>query len=194
MLGESGISGNKFDFGQISEDTLKQLSVLGQEHFVVADSKHDSSNLTAGDREISTKESFESGDWAQVAKGSPGGTTTRLTGPVQFVWKLMECWRLNLSDAAMLLGSGPEDIQYVSDILEGQRQMHGRDIRDRIGHLFCIRRTLWSLFRDLEVENAWLREEHSMLDNKSPLSLMLGGSMEGLLLAREYVEAAAGCR
>ena len=31
-----------------------------------------------------------------------------------------------------------------------------------------------------------------MLEDKTPLSLMLEGSMEDLLLAREYVDTAAG--
>ena len=48
--------------------------------------------------------------------------------------------------------------------------------------------------RDLDVENDWLREQHHMLSEKPPLSLMLEGSMESLVLVREYVDAAAGVR
>ena len=57
---------------------------------------------------------------------------------------------------------------------------------------FHIRATLASLFRDLEVENDWLREPHTLLDEREPLNLLLGGSMEDLLLVKEYVDAAAG--
>ena len=64
--------------------------------------------------------------------------------------------------------------------------------RDRIAHLFHIRQTLSSLFRDLDVENEWLREPHTLLDDQEPLKLLLGGSMEDLLLVKEYVDAAAG--
>ena len=106
----------------------------------------------------------------------------------------MDYWRVGEAEIARLLGCDPEDIEYVSAILDGRRELRGRDVRDRIANLFHIRRTLWSLFRDLDVENEWLREPHSMLQGSSPLSLMLEGSMENLLLAREYVESAAGAR
>lgn len=126
--------------------------------------------------------------------GGPGEVAGRLTGPIQFVQKLMECWGLDCEDMVRLLGYAPDDAEYGLAVLDGRTALHGRDVRDRIAHLFCIRRTLWSLFRDLEVENEWLRERHRMLNEKSPLSLMLEGSMEDMLLAREYVEAAAGMR
>lgn len=131
---------------------------------------------------------------AKSTQGSPGETGGRPTGPVQFVSKLMEAWRLDRQDTVRLLGFDPEDFEYVAAVLDGRRQFRGRDVRDRIAHLFCIRRTLWSLFRDPDTENCWLREPHSMLNGASPLSLMLEGSMEDLLLARDYVEAAAGVR
>ena len=132
--------------------------------------------------------------------GSPGtsgdqatiGTTTRLTGPIQFVLKLLECWRLERQNAVGLLGFDLTDADHVAAILDGNEQLRGRDTQDRISHLFSIRKTLWSLFQDLDVENEWLREPHSLLDNKTPLSLMLEGSIEDLLLAREYVDTAAG--
>ena len=123
---------------------------------------------------------------------APGEYSVRLRGPVQFVWKLLEFWRLEAHDAVGLLGFDSEDTDYVSAVLCGLEHFRGRDVRDRISHLFWIRKTLWSLFRDLDVENEWLREPHSMLDDRSPLSLLLGGSMEDLLLTREYVDAASG--
>lgn len=106
----------------------------------------------------------------------------------------MGSWRLDIGDVVGLLGYDPEELQYVSDVLDGRRQLRGHDVRNRIAHLFIIRRTLWSLFRNLEVENEWLREQHSMLNGKRPMSLIVGGSMEDLLLAREYVESVAGLR
>ena len=129
--------------------------------------------------------------WPKVILGQ---MTRNLTGPVQFVRKLMEFWHLDMLDAVSIMGYDSDDIEYVSAVLDGKEQFRGRDVRDRIAHLFCIRRALWSLFRDLDVENDWLREQHHMLNEKSPLSLMLEGSMEGLLLAREYVDSAAGIR
>lgn len=123
---------------------------------------------------------------------APGEYSVRLAGPVQFVWRLLEFWRLEANDAVGLLGFDPEDSDYVSAVLCGLEHFRGRDVRDRISHLFWIRKTLHFLFQDLEVENEWLREPHSLLDDRSPLSLLLGGSMEDLLLTRGYVDAAAG--
>lgn len=128
------------------------------------------------------------------ARGGLGRMAGRLTVPVQFIRKLKESWHLSMPDAVVILGYDSEDIEHVSAVLDGQEQFRGRDVRDRIAHLFFIRRTLWSMFRDLDVENDWLREQHDMLSDTSPLSLMLEGSMEALMLAREYVESAAGVR
>ena len=138
-------------------------------------------------------------DWAvltmaEAARGHLGEVTGRLTGPVQFVRKLMGFWRLGMLDVVGILGFDPEDIEHVSAVLGGKEQFRGRDVKERISHLFFIRRALWSLFRDLDVENDWLRERHHMLNEKSPLSLMLDGSMEDFLLAREYVDHASAIR
>ncbi len=116
----------------------------------------------------------------------------RVSGPIQFVLKLLENWHLSRDDAVPLLGFDQTDNNLVRAILAGAADLHGRDIRDRIAHLFHIRATLSSLFRDLEVENEWLRERHPLLDEREPLELLLGGSMEDLLLVKEYVDAAAG--
>ncbi len=132
-------------------------------------------------------------DVSAQSESIPGSKEhSRLTGPVQFVLRLMDSWRLGTPEAVKLLGFDPSDLDHVTSVLTGIEQFRGRDVRDRIAHLIWIRMTLWSLFRDLDTENSWLREPHSMLGDKSPLSLLLGGSMEDLLLTREYVESAAG--
>ena len=116
----------------------------------------------------------------------------RISGPIQFVLKLLESWRLSKDDAGLLLGFDQANNGFVQAVLAGTADLHGRDVRDRIAHLFQIRKTLSSLFRDLDVENEWLREPHALLDEQEPLKLLLGGSMEDLLLVKEYVDAAAG--
>ena len=128
----------------------------------------------------------------ESARDAPGEEFDRLASPVKFVLKLLEFWDLKADDSVGLLGFDPMDADHVAAVLGGTGRFRGRDVGDRISHLFWIRKTLWSLFRDIETENQWLREPHSMLDERSPLSLLVSGSMEDLLLAREYVEAAAG--
>ncbi len=116
----------------------------------------------------------------------------RLTGPVQFLMNLRKTWELNFADMTVLLGMDPDDGSFVKGLLTGRDALRGRDARDRVAYLYRIRKTLSALFRDKNVENQWLREPHAMLNERSPMDLMLDGSMENLLLVKEYVEAAAG--
>ena len=116
----------------------------------------------------------------------------RLTGPVQFFSLLLASWNLDSRHAPVLLGFDPGDESYVVDLLAGRVPLRGRDATDRIVHLYQIRKTLSGLFRDESVENAWLREPHEPLNERSPMDLLLEGSMEHLLLVREYVDEVAG--
>jgi len=116
----------------------------------------------------------------------------RLTGPIQFFGNLLETWKLNRDDAVSLLGFEKSDRPYVEHLLNGHAALLGRDAKDRIAYLFEIRRTLAALFLDEDVENAWLREAHAMLNDQVPMELLLEGAMENILLVRDFVDVAAG--
>ena len=116
----------------------------------------------------------------------------RLTGPIQFLRKLLNTWRLSQADAVCLLGLDEFDSSFVDALLNGRVGLRSRDFKDRIAYLFHIRKTLSALFRDETVENDWLREPHDALDKQTPMDIMLEGSMESLLLMKEYVASAAG--
>ena len=119
----------------------------------------------------------------------------RSSGPVLFVVKLLETWRLERDDAIVLLGFEPSeaaDRAYVRDLLDGRAPLIGRDARDRVACLFRIRQLLSALFRDEDVENEWLRENHRLLDDRAPMDLLRQGSMDNMLLVLEYAEKAAG--
>ena len=107
--------------------------------------------------------------------------------PALFIKTLFETWRVT-SHAAVLLGL---DKRAAAGLLAGAIP-NGRDLKDRIVCLYQIRRNLWALFQDNEVENEWLREPHAALDGRSPLDLLCEGSMENMLLVREYVDMTAG--
>lgn len=115
----------------------------------------------------------------------------RLSGPIQFFLKLLELWELNSEDKCKLLGYELADIQHVDQVLSGQLPI-SRDLKDRITNLLVIRKRLSGLFRDTNTENEWLRERHVELGNKSPIELILSGSMENLLLIKEFVEHVSG--
>lgn len=116
----------------------------------------------------------------------------RLTGPIQFFGNLLETWKLNREDAVPLLGFEKTNRPYVEHLLNGHAALLGRDVKDRIAYLFEIRRTLAALFLDEDVENAWLREAHAMLNDQVPMELLLEGTMENILLVRDFVDVAAG--
>lgn len=115
----------------------------------------------------------------------------RLTGPIEFILKLLEFWRLERGDAVGLLGFDQNDADHVAAVLDGRERFRGRDVKDRIRQLYSIRKTLWSLFRNLDDENDWLREAQPLLEGRTPLAL-ISSSMEDLLLAKEYVDEVAG--
>lgn len=116
----------------------------------------------------------------------------RLSGHVQFFLKLMELWRLDVEDACKLLGYELADIKYVEQVLSGELPLRGRDPKDRIANLVVIRKRLDGLFKDVDVENEWLREKQTDIGNKSPMELLLSGSMENLLLVKQFVEFVCG--
>ena len=134
--------------------------------------------------------------WAGIATPPQSRETprspVRLTGPVQFIVKLLDTWKLEPDKAAVLLGFEESGKYHVERILSGREPLYGRDAKDRVVHLLHVRGTLSALFQDREVENEWLREPRSLLRDKSPMDLLLEGSMENLLLLREYVETMAG--
>lgn len=129
---------------------------------------------------------------------SDGPTSKRLnhkrvlTGPILLLRKILTTWRLGEGQATRLLGLDPSDESYVTGVLGGCQSLKGRDVNDRLAYLIQIRMALFAWFRDETVENDWLREVHVALDHQVPMDLLLEGSMENLLLVKEYVEAATG--
>ena len=116
----------------------------------------------------------------------------RLTGPVVFVRGLLESWKLDRGAAVFLLGFERAESEHVERILNGAEPLVGRDTKDRIVYLYRIRSALSALFRNEDVESEWLREKHTLLGDRIPLDLLREGSMENLLLVKEYVDVVAG--
>lgn len=110
--------------------------------------------------------------------------------PTQLIHKIFETWNLEMRDKATLLGLEESDQWLASEFLAGRVTIVGRDIKDRIAYLILIKSTLYSLFRNEDVENAWLRETHGMLGDRTPLGLLLDGSMENMLLVKEFCDEA----
>lgn len=112
--------------------------------------------------------------------------------PTQLIHKIFETWNLKMRDKATLLGLEESDQRLASEFLAGKTTIVGRDIRDRIAYLILIKSTLHSLFRNEDVENEWLRETHEVLGDRTPLGLLLDGSLENMLLVKEFCDEAGG--
>lgn len=123
--------------------------------------------------------------WSVPAKIS---SSVSRKAPALFIKTLFETWQVTSHDAAILLGL---DKRAATELLAGAVP-NGRDLKDRIVCLYQIRKNLWALFQDNEVENEWLREPHAALEGQSPLDLLCEGSMENMLLVKEYVNMTAG--
>lgn len=129
--------------------------------------------------------------WPREPSGQ-GAISGRQTGPVTFVVRLLEDWRLQDVDACKLLGFEQADAPHVRSILAGHLSLRGRDIKDRVSLLLEIRASLHSLFRNLETENEWLRESQDALDGRSPLHVLLEGSMLSMLAVKDLVDFMSG--
>lgn len=132
---------------------------------------------------------------ADVETGATSGSQYprgRLTGPIQFLSRLLELWRLDREEACYLLGYERKDQNLVEDLLNGSATLRGRDPKDRIAILFRIRSLLAGLFPRLEAENEWLRTPLKALSQRSPLELLREGSMENLLTLRQLIEHGMG--
>ena len=136
-------------------------------------------------------EPLEVTDDSAPAMPSPP-VSSKPTGPIQLLDKILKTWQLDEVDAIPLLGLEPSDRGYVVDVLAGRKALRGRDAKDRLACLIQMRMTLFAWFKNEAVENEWLREPQEPLDGKVPMELLLEGSMENLLLVKEYIEAATG--
>ncbi len=127
----------------------------------------------------------------QTATDSPL-ISNRLTGPIQFLNKLLKTWNIGPKEAVYLLGFERSSRQHVEKLLNGTVRLEGRDVKDRIVYLFEIQSALSALFMDESAENQWIREPQPLLDDQVPLNLMLEGGMENLLLVLNCVDEIAG--
>ena len=182
-VGSRSLHSQKLNYGFFVQVSQESESHSNQSDYI----KKDDSSTAIYSRRYKVKSNvFESSDV------SPFAPKSNIFGPVHFINKLLESWELENSDALSLLGFEEQDFDFINDVLDGKRQIRGRDFKDRISNLLSIRTSLWIFFQDIQVENEWLREPQDMLDGQIPMSLLLEGSLENLVLVREYVDTVTG--
>jgi transcriptional regulator with XRE-family HTH domain len=144
---------------------------------------------------VDTNYFFEDVDSSEHADtgGGPAPSpdpASEIAAPVEFVRRLTDAWSLEERDATRLLGF--EQTETLDELLATTSALRTRDVKDRVRHLLTIREALHRLFRDLDTERQWLREPKSALENRSPVALLLEGSMENLLLVSQFVQWMVG--
>ena len=116
--------------------------------------------------------------------------SVRVMGPVTFLAHLRKSWQLMTMDICVLLGFERERVHEVKEILEGHKGLVGRDATDRLAILSQIDRSLDKHLSDHWCSKAlWLAIFRSPRFGRarSPLDLLMEGSMENLLLLRDEV-------
>jgi len=195
--------------GQISDMNPRMATAWSKEVWVDGSRQHEQGywhSRQSDDFQIKAQERLAEKpdhEWVRLPHGRIPGTrqqlplhgpisNQRLTGPVQFIEGLLNCWKLDKKDAVYLLGFEETEAGIVSGILAGSEQLRGRDAKERLFHLLSIRESLHYFFQNLETENDWLREPQPLLDEQAPMNLLREGSMGNILLVREYVDSMVG--
>lgn len=115
-----------------------------------------------------------------------------ITGLEDFFQKLLTFWNLTDEQGAALVGYAPQGTSKVARVIGGLATFDTVDERDRVLHLYDIRKLLAGLFRSRELENRWLRTPNPGLDGNTPLNVLLTRTFPNLLKVKQFVEHLAG--
>lgn len=138
-------------------------------------------------------EQLKPSGYAIKPNSTNGEPPYRIIGPIKFVNKLLSMWEISHKDVASLLGFDKRYKEYVDKLLQGYEHLvEGSETEDRIAYLFYIWSVLSELFRDNAVEIKWLRAKERELEGKTPMELILSGSITDLLLVKEFVDFVSG--
>lgn len=105
-----------------------------------------------------------------------------------FVLRLVDRWQLAQADACRVLGLDPGEALGVEGKFRPDVELMGFDVRERTRALIRIFSALESLFRDAATEQRFLREPNSHLNGEAPIQLLREGTVEGLLVLRDFAE------
>jgi hypothetical protein len=123
---------------------------------------------------------------ADDAEAMPARDPRRIAAAVAMFERLAEHWSLRGDERETLLGGIPKSTWSEWR----QRPAVARiksDTRERIANLFVIDLNAHALFAP-EFADRWVRESNAAFGNESPLSAMLRGKVEDIILVRRYLE------
>ena len=119
-----------------------------------------------------------------------GSHSSRLTGPIQVLARIVAAWGLTSEECAALL-----DYTHAGEaenLLNGRLTLRGRDREERVRQIFAIHAVLKALFQNPETEPLWLRAASPDLSGLSPLAFMIERGLLGMVIVRNVVDRIAG--
>jgi hypothetical protein len=128
---------------------------------------------------------------AALEQPTPRVTTVlipgRVTGPVRLIRVVADAWAMTNDELASLLAYPSP--QLAKDLMAGILTFGGNEDRqDRVRLIYFIHSTLSDLFIDPGQERRWIRTRNPLLNDETPLNVMLTRRIPGMLAVREIVE------
>jgi transcriptional regulator with XRE-family HTH domain len=106
--------------------------------------------------------------------------------------RLLDLWKLNSVDQALLLGLSGQSRSTLSRYRRGEPLADSADLLARAGHLLGIHKSLRILFpQDRDLAYRWISAPNRRFGERAPLEVMKGG-FEGLLAVRRYLDFERG--
>jgi len=115
-------------------------------------------------------------------------------GPVlRTFFNICQVWRLNNSDAQILLGISADSTFYHWK-KHPERANLSKDTIERISYVFGIYKALQILLPDVNIADQWIHypNNHPLFNGKKPVERMLSGQVADLYEVRRYLDAERG--
>jgi hypothetical protein len=107
---------------------------------------------------------------------------------------LFDRWGLSAEMQLSLLGMSPESRKLLAQYRRGERALpNSRDTLDRAGYLLGIHKGLRLLFpEDETMRFSWVARRNTLLDERTPLAVMVEDGMLGLMRIARFVDFLRG--
>jgi len=109
---------------------------------------------------------------------------------------IADLWSMTQEERRLVLGSPSPSTYYgwLKAAREGDQFTLPTDTLLRISSVLGIHKALRILFASKQENIAWLRQPHAALPfgGQPPIALVLGGTQDGLMLVRRFLDAARG--
>jgi uncharacterized protein (DUF2384 family) len=106
---------------------------------------------------------------------------------------LLDHWRLDTEDQAMLLGLAPGNRAALARYRRGEPIGSSRDQFERCGHLLAIHKNLRLLFpQNRDLAYRWMSTPNRAFEQRTPVQVVREWGFAGLLMVRAYLDRARG--